>query len=228
VRGKEKEHLMGLALDHNRPGWHQQHGALPPKQLRTLINHEDKAVAISQFQFNLMPGLLQTAKYTEALLTEAGRIPEEEISERVRTKFGRRTLLTRRSAPDFTFYIHEFALRLPVGGPEVMSDQLHELLRTSVLPNVSIRIVPTALGTHAAISGSFILMEFKSIKPVVYLDSETSSLFLELPVQIHSYRDILAALDETALPEGQSRDFIGDLAVRLYGEQDDLAQEQLQ
>jgi hypothetical protein len=83
--------------------------------------------------------------------------------------------------------------------------------------------MPMARGAHAAIHGSFRLMEFKQIKPVVYLESETSSLFLELPIEIQSYRDILAALDATALPEGQSKDFIGDLAIELYGDHDDLA-----
>jgi hypothetical protein len=63
-------------------------------------------------------------------------------------------------------------------------------------------------------------MEFKEIKPVVYLESETSSLFLELPIEIQAYREILAALDATALPEGQSKDFIGDLAVELYGDRE--------
>jgi uncharacterized protein DUF5753 len=129
------------------------------------------------------------------------------------------------------FYIHEFALRLPVGGADVMSEQLHRLLRLGVRPNVSIRVLPAAIGPLAATAGPFIMMEFAEIKPVVYLESETSSLFLELPIEIDAYRSILDSLDATALSEGQSREFIGDLAVELYGDREDedgLAQEQLQ
>ena len=106
------------------------------------------------------------------------------------------------------------------------AEQLHKLLQVSVRPLIALRVVPAARGAHAAINGSFQLLEFKQIKPVVYLESETSSLFLELPIEIQAYREILAALDETALPEGQSKNFIGDLAVELYGDRethDDLA-----
>src|SRR5690242_11884029 len=101
-------------------GKRQQHGARLPKQLRTLIDHENKAVAISQFEFNLIPGLLQTGNYARALIEEAGMHPEDEITDRVAARLGRQHLLSRRNAQRCAFYIHEFALRLPVGGPEVM------------------------------------------------------------------------------------------------------------
>jgi len=201
----------------------QQHGARLPKQLRTLIDHENKATAISEFEFNLIPGLLQTGEYSQELITSAGTVPTEEIDDRVAARLGRQHLFSRRNAPTITFYIHEFALRLPVGGPDVMSEQLHNLLRVSVRPSITLRVVPAACGAHAGINGSFQFLEFNKIKPVVYLETETSSLFLELPIEIEAYREILAALDATALPEGQSKDFIGDLAVELYGDHDDLA-----
>jgi transcriptional regulator with XRE-family HTH domain len=225
VRGPEKERLLNLALDQHRPGFLQPH---LPTQLRTLINHENKAVAIREFQFNLIPGVLQTDAYIRALHLEAGLIPEEEIDDRVRAKLGRQNLLSR-SDLSFTFYVHEFALRLPIGGSVVMSEQLHKLLRMSVRPNLTLRVVPASVGGHAAIAGSFRLMEFKAIPPIVYLDSETSGLFLELPIEIRAYKNILTALDTTALPEGQSREFITRVAVELYAEDpDDLAKEQLQ
>jgi hypothetical protein len=227
VRGPEKERLLNLALDQHRPGFLQPH---LPTQLRTLFNHENKAVGFKDFEFNLVPGLLQTDAYIRALITEAGLVPEEEIDDRVSAKLGRQNLLGR-SDRMFTFYVHEFALRLPVGGAPVMSEQLHKLLRMSVRPNLTLRVVPASLGAHAATAGSFHVLEFNQIPPIVYLDSETSGLFLELPIEIRAYKRILTALDATALPEGQSREFIRNLAVELYADRedhDDLAQEQLQ
>jgi hypothetical protein len=216
VRGAEKKRLMALALDQNRRGWVQHHGAHLPKQLRTLIDHEDKATRISSFEYNLVTGLLQTGEYAHALLAEAGRVPEDEINERVSARLGRTNIFSRPNPPKCIFYLHEFALRLPVGGPTVMSDQLHHVLQMSVRPNIIVRVLPAALGAHAATAGSFTLMEFRQIKPLVYLESETSSLFLEVPIEIDAYKNILAALDSTALTEGQSREFIGDLAMDLY------------
>jgi len=65
---------------------------------------------------------------------------------------------------------------------------------------------------------SFTLMRFASIKPIVYLESETSSLFLEAPIEVDAYRNILASLADTALDEGQSKELITQLATELYAE----------
>src|SRR5262249_33726773 len=113
IRGEERERLMALALDHNGPGWHQSHGARLPTQLATLIAHEDNARTISQFEFNLIPGLLQTNHYARALIEGAATVPRDEIDIRVSARLGRQNLLSRPHPPSLTFYIHEFALRLP-------------------------------------------------------------------------------------------------------------------
>ncbi len=226
----DKDRLMELVEDQYRRSWLQQHGVRLPKQVRALVNHEKEATAIRLFAYTLIPGLLQTGAYCRAVLTESGRIPEEEIGSRVAARLGRKNLFSKPNPPEFVCYLHEFALRLPIGGPDVMSEQMHELLRMAVRPNITIRVIPTAAGGHAGTSGPFIFMEFKEIKPIVYLESETSSLFLEMPLEIAAYDSILDALEKTALPEGQSRAFLEKLAKRYAGGEgrDDLEEEQLQ
>lgn len=135
---------------------------------------------------------------------------------RVAARLGRQRLLSRFPPVGFTFFVHESVLRLPLGGCLVMSDQLHHLLRISVRTNVSLRIVPTAIGGHPGLAGQFELMEFATFKPVAYLDSETSSLFLEEHAETTAYKRVLAGLADKALDEGQSRQFIATLATALY------------
>lgn len=218
VRGKERTRLLKLCEEMNTPGWLQQHGSRLPKQLRTLIDHEDKAVTISDFQAVWIPGLLQTGDYARALSTGKGMLPESEIEERVQARLARQSLFSRSRPARFTFFLHEFALRLPVGQPEVMSEQLHQLLRLSVRSYICLRVVPAAIGPHAGLAGPFILMEFAEFKPVVYLESETSCLFLEEPEEIAAYRHVLSRLAETALDEGQSRELIATVATELYAD----------
>ncbi len=217
----ERDRLLALCDEQHTPGWFQQHGSRLPLQLVTLIDHENKAVAIGDFQSTLVPGLLQTGDYTRALIREAGTIPADEINDRVAARLARQSLLSRDDPARFTFFIHEFVLRLPVGGPAVMADQLGLLERMSRRPYLTLRMVPAALGAHAAINGSFTLMEFAEFKPVVYLESETSSLFLEKPVEIAAYQDILESLAQTALSEGESRELIATLATELYADRED-------
>ncbi|MGH3567164.1 MAG: helix-turn-helix domain-containing protein [Pseudonocardia sp.] len=221
VTGAERDRLLALCEEQHVPGWFQQHGSRFPQQLVTLIDHETKATTISEFQPTLVSGLLQTGEYTRALLNEAGRVPADEIDDRVAARLARQSLFSRDRPPRFTIYHHESVLRLPVGGPAVMADQLHHLQRMSRRPYLTLRVVPVALGAHAATAGSFILMEFAEFNPVAYLDSETSSLFLETPLEIEAYQGILAALAETALDEGESRELIATLATELYVDRED-------
>ncbi|MGH3830661.1 MAG: DUF5753 domain-containing protein [Pseudonocardiaceae bacterium] len=221
VTGAERDRLLALCQDQHTRGWLQQHGSRLPQQVVTLTDHEDKAVAIREFQSTLVPGLLQTGDYARALLREAGRVPADEIEDRVAARLARQCLFSRERPARFTFYLHEFVLRLPIGGCTVMAEQLRHLRSMSRYPHVRVRVVPAALGGHAATGGSFELMEFDEFAPVAYLDSETSCLFLETREEIAAYRSILAALAGSALKEGESDDMIATLATELYPDRED-------
>jgi Domain of unknown function (DUF5753) len=56
---------------------------------------------------------------------------------------------------------------------------------------------------------------------VVYLENETSSLFLEKREEIAAYRLILGALAETTLGERESRELIATVATELYADRED-------
>ncbi|MDQ2880219.1 MAG: helix-turn-helix domain-containing protein [Actinomycetota bacterium] len=221
VTGAERDRLLGICREQNIPGWLQQHGTRLPQQLRTLIDHENKAVTIDAFEPTLVPGLLQTTDYARALIREAGTMPVDETEDRVAARLGRQSLFGRERPARFTFFIHEFALRLPVGGPAVMFEQLEHLLRRATRPYLTLRVVPAALGGHAAAAGAFRLMEFAEFRPVTYLESETTSLFLEKPEEIAAYRRILGLLAGTALSEGESVELIATVATELYADRED-------
>jgi transcriptional regulator with XRE-family HTH domain len=221
VKNPERDRLLALCREQENPGWLQQHGSRLPKQLLTLIDHENKAIAISDFQPMVVPGLLQTGDYARALIRETGNAPAGEIEDRVAARLARQSLFNRHRPARFAFYLHEFALRLPVGGPAVMVEQLHHLLRMSTRSYLTLRVVPAVRGGHAGIAGQFKLMEFAEFKPVAYLDSETACLFLERPEEIDAYRRILETLAETALGEGESRKLIAALATGLSADRED-------
>jgi hypothetical protein len=103
-------------------------GAGPPEQLRTLINHETRAAAINDFEAIRMPGLLQTEDYAPALIERVIAVEPGGVDSRVRARIGRQSLFSRDRPPLCTFYLHELVFHLPIGGREVMSNQMHHLL----------------------------------------------------------------------------------------------------
>lgn len=217
----DTERLLKLCQEANRPGWYQQHGSQLPSRLVTYLDHEDKAVAIHDFAALLLPGSLQTTDYARATISTFVNVKAAEVEERVAARIARRAIFGRPGRAKFTYLLHESVLRLPIGGAEVMSDQLHHLLRMAVRPYIDLRVIPNSIGAHAGMDGPFTLMEFVEIRPVVYLENATTTVFLEEPVEIATYQRIVTALAETALSREQSKELIGNLAVDLYGEQND-------
>nr|MDQ3576856.1 helix-turn-helix domain-containing protein [Actinomycetota bacterium] len=83
VKGKERTRLLELCKDQRTVGWLQQFGGRLPKHLFTLVDHENQAVKLAQFEPTVVPGLLQTASYARSVLREAWQITPDEVEERV-------------------------------------------------------------------------------------------------------------------------------------------------
>lgn len=221
VTGPERDRLVALAEEQHREDWLQQYGDRLPPQLRTYIDHEVRATFIRFFAPLVLPGILQTEDYARALLRRNANVPEDEIEGRVRARLARQEILSQIERPNFEFYIHEFVLWLQAGSAEIMSEQLHHLLRVSVRKGVHLHVVPRSFGMHGGQAGAFILLSSDTYMPVVYLEGETSGTFLEKPKTIAAYRNVLGHLAEAALDEGQSRELIGNVAVDLYASTED-------
>lgn len=209
VPEEEFEHLMALFRVSREKGWWQRFGKRLPVRLRTLFEHEDAATELIVWSLGMVPGHLQTADYSRAMVRVWPDIPAKEIEQRVEVRTARQEIL--RPPRKLTFYVQESALLVPAGGTDVWVDQMHHLLRMSVRPNINLRIVPTSAGAHPGLVGSFLLMKFAKIEPVVHVECENSMLFLEDKTSISSYAKILDAIDRVALDGEESRRLITDI-----------------
>jgi transcriptional regulator with XRE-family HTH domain len=183
-----------------------------PDELRTLIFHEQTASSIDIFEPIYVPGLLQTEDYIRALFHEFGALDAAKIDECAQIRLSRRSILTRIYPPQCQFFVHENALRTPIGGPRVMQEQMLHLLFSDTRPQSSIRVVPTSAGGSGTAAGSFHIFRYGEGKPVVYLQHETTSDFLESHEDLEVYRATLNRVARVALGEGQSRDLIARIA----------------
>ncbi|WP_291419298.1 helix-turn-helix transcriptional regulator [Actinophytocola sp.] len=214
ITGPKRHELMEMARRATELGWWQEYGNRLPPELKTLSAQEDSAIAITNFQTAVIPGLLQTDEYVTALLKATPAIPAEEIDARTEARRRRRDVFDLKYPAHFVFFIDQYAICRTGAGRETMSGQVHHLLSMSVRPNIEIRVVPDAVGFHAG-RKSFQLMEFSEINPVVHIENETSILFLEREDTITGYRNVAAELSRIALDEGHSRAWLATVASEM-------------
>ncbi|MCP2164236.1 helix-turn-helix domain-containing protein [Goodfellowiella coeruleoviolacea] len=212
----ERDRLMQICYEAKRPGWWIQE-LLGRRESRsyTFLEHEAIATRLTNWRINLVPGLLQTPDYMRAIFATVPGVPAEEVESSVTTRLARQALFRSLHRPEFTFLMHEQVLRLPIGGIDVLRDQLHHLLRMSVRTYISLRVVPSTAGAHAGLDSSFVFMEFSEIKPVVFLETSTANMFVEDNDHIRRYRQVLDNLSHVALSEEESRGLIAAIASKL-------------
>jgi hypothetical protein len=206
---EEREHLLALFRETHVKGWWQDHGACTPIRPRTLIEQERGAKKLVSWQVSLVPALIQLPEYARAIFATSANMPEGEIEERVQVRMERQMVL--RNGLKCLFYVHESVLLSPIGGPQVLRAQLKHLLKMAARASIEVRIVRFSVGAHAGLAGAFELLTFNKYDPVVFLDSENSSLIIEAPYAVKSYERVLEALDEIALDAEQSKELIKEL-----------------
>ena len=191
--------------------WIGRHARWMEETGSSLIYHEATAARSLSYEPLLIPGLLQTAEYARVRLGRAPMAPAE-VDALVRTRVERQQVLQRPKPAWFTFFVHEQALRLQVGSPAIMHEQLLHLVIMSGLPHVQLRVVPSSAGEQAIFGGSFRLFEFEDHRPLVFLDGVAIGLFLEDSDYVAEYRQLLPGLRAVAMNEGESRAFAAELA----------------
>jgi Domain of unknown function (DUF5753)/Helix-turn-helix domain len=200
--------------------------------LQSLILHESMAQRSIIYEPQVIHGLLQTPGYAHSLIAAINADAEDDwVAGVVRTRMERCRVLSLPEPAHFTFFLHEQSLRLRIGSDEIMQEQLLHIVLTAAMGNVTVRILPSVAGERSAVGGAFRLMEFAQHRPIVYLDYlGGSGLILDDPRYVSGFRELVPMLAEVALDEGQSREFVAELANEYdrRSQQGDLAEEQLQ
>jgi transcriptional regulator with XRE-family HTH domain len=222
------EALMGLAKETKARGWWQAYGDVIPEGFDVYIGLEEAASQLSWYEPELVPGILQTEDYARTLIeSDNPGVDGEEISRRVHVRMQRQPLIRRAAAPlGLEVVLNEGILRRSVGGARVMAEQLDQLAEVSVLPNVSLRVVPFSAGVHPGVmSGPFVILRFPvsedgrdSEPATVYKDGFTGALYLDKPHEVERYARAFGRIRDACLDEGASRSLIQQAAEELGNE----------
>lgn len=214
VTGAKNDRLIELARTIDQSYWIEHNGPRElPTQLRALIEFESTATRLTDVAISLVPGLLQTADYARAVF-ESGGVASNTVQRRVDVRLSRQDILKPASGPELHAILDECVLRRPLGGRQVMADQVRHLIAASARPNITIQILRQV--AHPALTGSFYLLEFEPpAQPLVHLEHYRSSSFMDDDETVKAYKSVSGELAAMALDERASREFMARL-VRSY------------
>lgn len=199
----EREKALALARRASTNGWWHNYNDVLPRWFENYIGLEEAASRIRAYEVQFVPGLLQTEGYARAVtLLGHGTAAEEEIERRVEMRMKRQELLHSDHAPHLWAVVDEAVVRRPLGGAEVMREQLRHLIEMCALPNVTLQVVPFERGGHAAAGGPFSILRFAEpdLPDIVYLEQLTSALYLDKREDIERYLAVMEQLCVEAEP----------------------------
>lgn len=210
-----REEILALVHRAAEPGLMKVHRGLPD-QWRHLIEMEQTATGLLNYEPLVVPGLLQTAEYARAIITGTAEraMSEAELDTKVGARLGRQAILSRPLPPRLELVLYESALLASIGAA-VQAAQLRHLVEMARRPGITVRVVPFRAGAHPGLDGPFMIMEYEKDSTLVYLENRVLSIFLEEDPHIESYMLSWQSIKAKALSAQRSAELITGLARNL-------------
>lgn len=178
----------------------------------TYVGYEAGASTIRQFQLAVIPGLLQTRAYAEALASDTGVGSKQQITLRLQRQ---RQLRDRENPPEEFFILHESAIRQRIGvhrDPSIMPAQLQHIVDIGERSDhITISVLPVGAGGHVGmLLGAFTLLTFQGgLSDLLYLESGgTASTITGTDPRIIRHQEAFEVIQDKALPPTESLDLI--------------------
>ncbi|MFJ2175132.1 MULTISPECIES: helix-turn-helix domain-containing protein [unclassified Streptomyces] len=198
-------------------GWWDEYRTLMPPGALDLAELEHHTTSMRTSAMGHIPGLLQTRAYAHAVISDV--VPPfapHEVEHRVSFRIKRQVAVYGENPKPMTTVLHEVALHMGFGGPEVTRAQLMHLLEVSELEHITISVVPFGAGTFpSAGTGIYYMAGAVPALDTVQLDTDHGLTFLDAPPQLARYRIILDHIERCSLKPSESRDLIRRVAAAL-------------
>jgi transcriptional regulator with XRE-family HTH domain len=196
-----------------RPGWWTDFDDDVIEGLDTHLAYETDAAVARVYTVPFVPGLLQTHDYARAVFRDMEHRTEQQIEQLLEVRDKRKEALRSRDGLDPLELIavtHESTLRQLVGSPEILRDQLDELVECSAAPNVQLRVLPFTAKPVFSMTCMYAYFEYKDAgeSDIVHIETHAGFFSVENPPQVKKYRAAHDALMDASLSEKDSRELI--------------------
>lgn len=185
-----------------------------PVFAQDFIDYEQGAVTLLSYQNQVVPGLLQTEGYARAVFgCLFPPITPEESEERLSARLDRQRIFERKPWPPMmNFLLEEVVLHRPIGGRDVLREQIRHLRRCAELPFMSVQIIPTRREKHAGLDGPVVLLETPDHDQLAYIEGQRVSFLVDDPDEVSVLQQKYGMLRSQALTPEESMSLLDDLA----------------
>ena len=214
VGGAQWTEIIDLVRATKKKGWWHAYGLGNEGYLAL----EADAAVVHDYELGFIPGLLQTADYIRAVFR--GTPPprtEADIDRIVQIRLFRQRRLTEDPPLELVAIVDETVLRRPIGEAEVMRQQLRHLVGQAALPSVCLQVLPTSLGVHEGLSGSFSVLGFADPEEpaIAYVENAVGAMHVHKDVEVRGYKLVFDRLRSEALSPRDSVSLIERLVADL-------------
>jgi hypothetical protein len=179
------------------------------------LAYEADAAVERVYTLPFVPALLQTDAYAEAVYRNMKRRPADQIGPLMDIRRKRQEALKRREGLDPLKLIavtHECTLRQTVGSPEILRNQLDELLVRSDEENVSLYVFPFSAKPVFTMTCMYAYFEYQDPKDLeqdlVHIETQAGFWTIDNPVRVAEYKKAHENLVASSLSENKSRALI--------------------
>jgi transcriptional regulator with XRE-family HTH domain len=214
VGAVEREQLLTLAEQANRPGWWHRYNDILPDWFQSYVGMEEAATSIRVYEPQFIPGLLQTQQYAAAVLA-ACDIPLGETERHVILRKERQRRFTEGRLKLWAI-VEETALRRPMGNKEILRDQLRYLLSLTGKRNLTLQVIPASASGHAVPHG-FTILRFAEpdLPDVAYLEHLTSALYFDKKADVDRYRLAVERLSVMSAKPSETPEILATIISQL-------------
>jgi len=216
------DRLLRLVQAGRRQGWWNDYSEEVTRGLDAHLAYESDATVARVYTIPVIPALLQTPEYTQAIYKSMEPWHSESaLRELIEIRAHRKKALlsSREFLPplEYVAVTHESSLRQQVESPEIMRSQLDALINASTKPNIQLYILPFSAQPVFTFTCMYSYFEYgKDInQDVVHIETHAGFRHVENAEDVRRYRGYYENLVAASLTMDKSRSLIREIRDEL-------------
>jgi transcriptional regulator with XRE-family HTH domain len=176
-----------------------------PSYFAPVIDFENQAIRIHEWELRVVPGLLQTEDCARAVITAGKpRLGEAELERKVNSRIDRQRIFERDKPPMYWTVLSEGALRQVIGSPAIMAEQLDKIIVAASSPLVVIQVLPFDASDHPGTDGPITIFDFVDAPSTAYTECKGGGMITEDAEAVADLTITMNMIRAAALPQQES------------------------